>query len=266
MLLVPARRHVSGGELAGLLGVEPGRRSSGMVDRLVAHDLVTRAEDPHDRRVRRISLTRHRHGAASASIITAGRGEAGAACCEPPQPTPKLRTVGRARPMTAMVRQSARRATPQRPATARRSRTPPRPDRVRPAARTRPQRQARSRARAAASTSLLIVVGDGRGGDRPLRVLEAVAGHRADDRRAGRHQPGRGLLQQPGHAGRAAQLDEDADLAGQQPVRGQDLPVGHRRDQAAGGVPGVQRLGPAGRVADPDRGGDRRRLRRPPCR
>ena len=30
---------------------------SGMVDRLVAHDLVTRAEDPHDRRVRRITLS-----------------------------------------------------------------------------------------------------------------------------------------------------------------------------------------------------------------
>ena len=83
-------------------------------------------------------------------------------------------------------------------------------------------------------------------------------------RRTGRDLTRLGLLEQTGDAGRAAQLDEDTDLAGQQPVRGQDLPVGDRGDQAAGGVPGVERLGPAGRVADPDRGGDRRRLARRP--
>jgi DNA-binding MarR family transcriptional regulator len=60
----------SGRELAGLLGVSRATMS-GMVDRLVAHDLVTRAEDAHDRRVRRITLSAT--GARMiADIITAG--------------------------------------------------------------------------------------------------------------------------------------------------------------------------------------------------
>jgi DNA-binding MarR family transcriptional regulator len=52
-------RHgtLTGGELARLLGVGLAT-SSGMIDRLVVQDLVTRSEDLHDRRVRRIGLTK----------------------------------------------------------------------------------------------------------------------------------------------------------------------------------------------------------------
>jgi DNA-binding MarR family transcriptional regulator len=60
----------SGRELAGLLGVSLATMS-GMVDRLVAHDLVTRAEDPTDRRVRRITLSGTGTELIS-NIITAG--------------------------------------------------------------------------------------------------------------------------------------------------------------------------------------------------
>jgi DNA-binding MarR family transcriptional regulator len=56
LLLLYRMGDTSGRELAGLLGVSLATMS-GMVDRLVAHDLVTRAEDQHDRRVRRITLS-----------------------------------------------------------------------------------------------------------------------------------------------------------------------------------------------------------------
>lgn len=70
LLLLYRLGDTSGRELAGLLGVSLATLS-GMVDRLVAHDLVTRAEDPHDRRVRRISLSDN--GATTiGKIITAG--------------------------------------------------------------------------------------------------------------------------------------------------------------------------------------------------
>jgi DNA-binding MarR family transcriptional regulator len=70
LLLLYRLGDTSGRELAGLLGVSLATLS-GMVDRLVAHDLVTRAEDPHDRRVRRISLSRSGQEMIS-KIITAG--------------------------------------------------------------------------------------------------------------------------------------------------------------------------------------------------
>ncbi|AGZ45749.1 MarR family winged helix-turn-helix transcriptional regulator [Actinoplanes friuliensis] len=60
----------SGRELAGLLGVSLATMS-GMVDRLVANNLVTRAEDPHDRRVRRITLSGNGQDMIG-KIITAG--------------------------------------------------------------------------------------------------------------------------------------------------------------------------------------------------
>ena len=56
LLLLYRLGDTSGRELAGLMGVSLATMS-GMVDRLVAHDLVTRAEDQHDRRVRRIALS-----------------------------------------------------------------------------------------------------------------------------------------------------------------------------------------------------------------
>ncbi|GAA2546241.1 hypothetical protein GCM10010435_14340 [Winogradskya consettensis] len=56
LMLLYRLGDTSGRELAGLLGVSLATLS-GMVDRLVAQDLATRAEDPHDRRVRRISLS-----------------------------------------------------------------------------------------------------------------------------------------------------------------------------------------------------------------
>ena len=57
LMLLARHGSVSGGELAGLLGVGL-PALSGMVDRLVAQDLVARTEDLHDRRVRRIALTK----------------------------------------------------------------------------------------------------------------------------------------------------------------------------------------------------------------
>jgi DNA-binding MarR family transcriptional regulator len=57
LMLLSRHGSVSGGELAGLLGVGAAALS-GMIDRLVVQDLVTRTEDVHDRRVRRIGLSR----------------------------------------------------------------------------------------------------------------------------------------------------------------------------------------------------------------
>ena len=57
LMLLSRHGNVSGGELAGLLGVGLAALS-GMVDRLVVLDLVTRTEDIRDRRVRRIGLTK----------------------------------------------------------------------------------------------------------------------------------------------------------------------------------------------------------------
>jgi DNA-binding MarR family transcriptional regulator len=57
MMLLSREGTVPGGELARALHVGPAALS-GMIDRLVGQDLVVRSEDPHDRRVRRIGLTR----------------------------------------------------------------------------------------------------------------------------------------------------------------------------------------------------------------
>jgi DNA-binding MarR family transcriptional regulator len=56
LMLLSSHPGTSGRELAGLMGVGLATLS-GMIDRLVAHDLVARHEDPQDRRVRRITLT-----------------------------------------------------------------------------------------------------------------------------------------------------------------------------------------------------------------
>ncbi|MEV6596935.1 MarR family transcriptional regulator [Actinoplanes sp. NPDC051346] len=70
LLLLFRLGDTSGRELAGLLGVSLATLS-GMIDRLVAQDLVARTEDPHDRRVRRISLSPAGQALMS-KIITAG--------------------------------------------------------------------------------------------------------------------------------------------------------------------------------------------------
>lgn len=70
LLLLYRLGKTSGRELAGMMGVSLATMS-GMVDRLVTHDLVTRAEDQHDRRVRRIALSPTGKETIS-SIITAG--------------------------------------------------------------------------------------------------------------------------------------------------------------------------------------------------
>jgi DNA-binding MarR family transcriptional regulator len=57
LMLLSRHGNVPFGELAGLLGVGAAALS-GMIDRLVVQDLVTRTEDLHDRRVRRIGLSR----------------------------------------------------------------------------------------------------------------------------------------------------------------------------------------------------------------
>jgi DNA-binding MarR family transcriptional regulator len=70
LMLLSRSGGMSGSELAESIGVGLAALS-GMVDRLVANDLVIRQEDPHDRRVRRISLSKP--GAELiGSIITAG--------------------------------------------------------------------------------------------------------------------------------------------------------------------------------------------------
>jgi DNA-binding MarR family transcriptional regulator len=56
LMLLYRRGEMSGRELASVLGVSLATLS-GMIDRLVSHDMVTRHEDPHDRRVRRIDLS-----------------------------------------------------------------------------------------------------------------------------------------------------------------------------------------------------------------
>jgi len=56
LMLLSAHPRISGRELAGLMGVGLATLS-GMIDRLVAHDMVARHEDAQDRRVRRITLT-----------------------------------------------------------------------------------------------------------------------------------------------------------------------------------------------------------------
>ncbi|MFI5842893.1 MarR family winged helix-turn-helix transcriptional regulator [Catenuloplanes sp. NPDC051500] len=58
LLMVAAGGGSSGQELQRFMGVSLAT-VTGIVDRLVAHDLVHRQEDPHDRRVRRVSLTTH---------------------------------------------------------------------------------------------------------------------------------------------------------------------------------------------------------------
>ncbi|MFI5494603.1 MarR family winged helix-turn-helix transcriptional regulator [Actinoplanes sp. NPDC051859] len=70
LVLLHRLGDTSGRELAGLLGVSLATMS-GMVDRMVAQDLVTRAEDPHDRRVRRLTLSPTGHSLIT-DIITAG--------------------------------------------------------------------------------------------------------------------------------------------------------------------------------------------------
>jgi DNA-binding MarR family transcriptional regulator len=57
LLLLARHGTLAGGELARLVGVGAAALS-GMIDRLVVQDLVTRTEDQHDRRIRRIGLTK----------------------------------------------------------------------------------------------------------------------------------------------------------------------------------------------------------------
>lgn len=56
VMLLSLNGSTSGQELAHNLGVGLGT-VTGLVDRLVTHGLVSRREDPHDRRVRRVELT-----------------------------------------------------------------------------------------------------------------------------------------------------------------------------------------------------------------
>ncbi|GIG89487.1 MarR family winged helix-turn-helix transcriptional regulator [Plantactinospora endophytica] len=56
LLLLSAHGSIAGQELSAAMGVSLATMT-GMVDRLVAQGLVTRHEDPHDRRVRRIELS-----------------------------------------------------------------------------------------------------------------------------------------------------------------------------------------------------------------
>jgi DNA-binding MarR family transcriptional regulator len=55
LILISRSDHMTAQELTRHLGVTLAT-TSGIVDRLVAHDYVSRHEDPHDRRVRRIRM------------------------------------------------------------------------------------------------------------------------------------------------------------------------------------------------------------------
>lgn len=70
LMLLARHGSMPGGELARTLDVGLAALS-GMVDRLVVQDLVTRTEDLHDRRVRRIGLTKQ-GSALIANIFNAG--------------------------------------------------------------------------------------------------------------------------------------------------------------------------------------------------
>jgi DNA-binding MarR family transcriptional regulator len=70
LMLLSRQGNVSLSELAGLVGVGLATLS-GMIDRLVILNLVTRTEDLRDRRVRRIGLTKA-GTELIASIVTAG--------------------------------------------------------------------------------------------------------------------------------------------------------------------------------------------------
>src|SRR5207253_5185465 len=64
------------------------------------------------------------------------------------------------------------------------------------------------------------------GGDGPLRVLQAVAGERADHGLARPHEPGVDGPQQAGHRCRRGRLAEHTLPLGQDPVGVEDLDVG----------------------------------------
>lgn len=70
------------GELADLLGVSMASMS-GIVDRLVEHGMVERAEDPHDRRVRRLLVTEPGNAALRSLVSRSGA-----------IPAPVLRRIG----------------------------------------------------------------------------------------------------------------------------------------------------------------------------
>jgi DNA-binding MarR family transcriptional regulator len=70
LMLLSRSKGMSGSELAEEIGVGLAALS-GMIDRLVTNDLVVRQEDPHDRRVRRISLSKSGSDLIG-GIITAG--------------------------------------------------------------------------------------------------------------------------------------------------------------------------------------------------
>ena len=82
------------------------------------------------------------------------------------------------------------------------------------------------------------------GAERPLRVLQAVAGDRDDDLRALRDDAGVGTLEQSGDADGRRGLDEDADLGRQDLVRGEDACVSDRAEVAV-----ASRRGPRARTA-----------------
>jgi DNA-binding MarR family transcriptional regulator len=70
VMLLSFHDSASGQDIAGALGVGLGT-VTGIVDRLVSQGLVTRHEDPQDRRVRRVGLTARGRGLAE-NIIDAG--------------------------------------------------------------------------------------------------------------------------------------------------------------------------------------------------
>src|SRR5262249_45167808 len=95
---------------------------------------------------------------------------------------------------------------------------------------------------------------------RGVRVLEAVAGEDADAAGAGDAALRRRDLEQAGDRSGGGRLAEDAFLAGEAAVSGEDLLVGDAVDGAAGLVPRGNGTLPARRVADPDCRGDGLRL------
>ena len=91
---------------------------------------------------------------------------------------------------------------------------------------------------------------------RGVGILEAMAGERADHDRAGLDTAGRAVLDEPRHRRRRGRLGENS-RRGNQSIGGEDFRIGDHVNDAAGFVARGNRLLPAGRIANFDRGRNR---------
>src|SRR5262245_19936084 len=93
--------------------------------------------------------------------------------------------------------------------------------------------------------------------DRPLRVLQPVAGDRAHRNVLRAYQSLSRRLEQACDGCRRRRLDEATLFGGEESVRVEDLCIGDGSDVTIRGIARFERARPRRRVPDPDRGGDR---------